>query len=340
MRTIGKRIGICPYCMESHELKEVISKENTIFKGEEITFDAVGLYCEKSGELFEDEQIINKNDLSLKDAYREKAGLLTASDIVAIRNKYGISQSDLCILLKWGGKTITRYESHQVQDKAHDMILKKVSEDPGWYIDLLIESQNDLSSEAYKKYYALAVSLYEQSEDYYLRKCIKANCSKYVGDPINVGNTELSFSKIVDVINYFASSGEVKSLYKPKLMRMMWYADFLSYKLWDHSITGLPYLAAPAGVVPECHDYIVKLNGVPCEERIVEDYESYFFHSDEERFPSLADEDKEALRQTVAFMGGWDRKTMASHLNKERAIMETMPNCVISYDYAKDMVLP
>lgn len=29
------------------------------------------------------------------------------------------------MLLGWGGKTITRYESHQVQDKAHDTILKK-----------------------------------------------------------------------------------------------------------------------------------------------------------------------------------------------------------------------
>jgi len=35
----------------------------------------------------------------------------------------GISQSDLCLLLGWGGKTITRYESHQVQDIAHDTIL-------------------------------------------------------------------------------------------------------------------------------------------------------------------------------------------------------------------------
>ena len=69
MRIIGKRIGICPYCMKTHELKEVINKEKTIFKGKEITFEAIGLYCEKNGELFEDEQIINMNDLRLKDAY-------------------------------------------------------------------------------------------------------------------------------------------------------------------------------------------------------------------------------------------------------------------------------
>lgn len=33
-------------------------------------------------------------------------------------------------MLGWGSKTITRYESHQVQDRAHDTILKKISHDP------------------------------------------------------------------------------------------------------------------------------------------------------------------------------------------------------------------
>ena len=69
MRRIGKRIDLCPFCMEFHELEEVINKEKTIYKGEEITFDAVSLYCEKSGELFEDEQIITRNDFRLKDEY-------------------------------------------------------------------------------------------------------------------------------------------------------------------------------------------------------------------------------------------------------------------------------
>ena len=56
-------------------MEEVINKEKTIFKGEEITFDAVSLYCEKSGELFEDEQIITRNDFRLKDEYRRIIGL-------------------------------------------------------------------------------------------------------------------------------------------------------------------------------------------------------------------------------------------------------------------------
>lgn len=58
---------------------------------------------------------------------------------------YGISQSDLCILLGWGGKTITRYEGHQVQDKAHDTILKKIDRDSEWLLSLLSNAKDNLT---------------------------------------------------------------------------------------------------------------------------------------------------------------------------------------------------
>ena len=36
--------------------------------------------------------------------------------------------------------------------------------------------------------------------------------------------------KVVDVIRYFAASANITSLYKVKLMKLMWYADALAYK--------------------------------------------------------------------------------------------------------------
>lgn len=107
-----------------------------------------------------DESQIQENDIAIKDAYRRKQRLLTSKDINAIRGKYGISQSDLCILLGWGAKTITRYESHQVQDKAHDTILKKLNQDPQWFLDLLVKAKNNLLVESYRRYFETANILY------------------------------------------------------------------------------------------------------------------------------------------------------------------------------------
>ncbi len=55
------------------------------------------------------------------------------------------------------------------------------------------------------------------------------------------GNTDLSLDKVVEVIRYFASSIKVTSLYKVKLMKLIWYADALSYKRRGFAITGLVY---------------------------------------------------------------------------------------------------
>ena len=69
------------------------------------------------------------------------------------------------------------------------------------------------------------------------------------------GNTVLSLDKVVDVIRYFAASDKITNLYKVKLMKLMWYADALSYKLRNTAITGLVYRALPMGAVPVAHNF-------------------------------------------------------------------------------------
>ena len=64
----------------------------------------------------------------------------------------------------WAGKTITRYESHQVQDKVHDTILKKIDQDPEWFLSLLNDAKDNISSEAYRKYLETATTLYEEDQ--------------------------------------------------------------------------------------------------------------------------------------------------------------------------------
>lgn len=137
MKIIKSEKRLCSCCMEEHEVKTVLVMEHTTFKNSQVDYEASYLFCDMAEELFMDEQQMQENDIKMKDSYREKKGLLTSSQISNIRSKYGISQSDLCVLLGWGGKTITRYESHQVQDRAHDTILKKIAQDPEWFLSLL-----------------------------------------------------------------------------------------------------------------------------------------------------------------------------------------------------------
>lgn len=69
--------------------------------------------------------MIDRNDLSMKDAYRIQMGLLTSDEIEQVRQRYQISQTDLAAVLGWEQDLITRFESHLVQDKAHDDLLRR-----------------------------------------------------------------------------------------------------------------------------------------------------------------------------------------------------------------------
>ena len=159
----------------------------------------------------------------------------------------------------------------------------------------------------------------------------------YKGTPEYYGNIELSFSKIVDVVNYYASSKEVTNLFKVKLMKMMWYADCLSYKMFGHSITGLPYIALPMGAVPESHDYIIKLDGIDYEIEIIDGNESYHFISRKKSFPFLNDEEKSVLDKVISIMGKWKTERIVSHMHEEVAYIKTKKNHAISFEYAKEL---
>lgn len=338
MKILKSEKRLCTCCMEEHEVKTVLLLENATFKNVKVDYEASYLYCDAAEEFYMDEQQMQENDMRLKDAYRRNEGLLTSSEICGIRAKYGISQSDLCILLGWGGKTITRYEGHQVQDKAHDTILKKIDGDSEWFLTLLSDAKENLTVESYHKYLEAATAIYEKDQDAYLRKAIEASYARFQGNQLFHGNTELSLNKVVDVIRYFAASKQITNLYKVKLMKLMWYADALSYKNRGFAMTGLVYQAMPMGAVPVGHNSIIDLKDIPCEEVDMGETNAYHFSLKEETlFPALTEEDKKVLDVVIEKLGKMTKNQIVSFMHKEQAYIETAPRDIIQFKYAANL---
>ena len=338
MKILKSEKMLCTCCMEEHEVKTVQIKEQATFKDRKDNYEASYMYCDATDELYMDEHQMQDNDIKMKNAYRRAEGLLTSEDICNIRGKYGITQSDLCTLLGWGGKTITRYESHQVQDKAHDTILKKLDRDPEWFLSLLKEAKGSLTKETYQKYLNAATLLYEADQDLYLRKAIEANYARFQGNNLFHGNTELSLDKVVDVIRYYAASSKITSLFKVKLMKLMWYADALSYRERGFAITGLVYRSFPMGAVPVAHNSIIDLKDVPCEEVDMGETNAYHFSlSGVSVFPALSEDDKRILDIVIEKLGRMTKDEIVSFMHKEQAYIETAPRDVIQCKYAESL---
>ena len=340
MEIIRKERKLCLCCMEEHDVSYVRLKEKNLFKGQEVEYHVIYEYCEVADEYIASDSMISINDISLKNAYREKVGLLTSFEIEKIRQKYGISQSDLAILLGWGEKTITRYESHQTQDVAHDTILRKIDEDPEWYISLLKKSESKFSASTYAKYFETARQLYENNQDEYLRRTIHAKYVKYEEIDECCGNQKLNLSKVVDMIRYFANSLKVKSLYKVKLMKMLWYSDALSYKRHGHSMSGLVYQALPMGAVPIQYNLIVDLKGVEHEDVDFGDsVGERFIPTPNKEYMYLSEEDIDILNKIIDVFGAATKDTIVDSMHKEQAYIETAPNDIIQYKYTLQLSL-
>ena len=132
--TIIRRVHMdCPLCDKTHEVEERRRRATITIKGERVEYEERFYFCANSDEEeneFESASMTNENLLNARNAYREKEGLLTSYEIVAIRENYGLSQVDLAKLLGWGEATISRYESKAIQDEAYDTMLRLIKDNP------------------------------------------------------------------------------------------------------------------------------------------------------------------------------------------------------------------
>ena len=93
--------------------------------------DAEMCKCASCGKRFFTPDQVKAVLLAVKRRARVKAGLLTPEEIVAIRHKLGLSQSELERLFGLGPKVVTRWETGRVvHSKAADVALRLLALDP------------------------------------------------------------------------------------------------------------------------------------------------------------------------------------------------------------------
>lgn len=336
MKTIKTEKKLCLTCMEEHEVQTVILEDTEDFKGEEVAFDATYEYCVHADEYLETEDMIKANSLAMKDAFRKKVGLLTSQEIIAIRDKYEVRQKEFSEILDWGRATVTRYENHQVQDRAHDDVLRKIDSDPKWFLQMLTRAKGKISDKAYGKYHKAASTEFRRMKNRYLMDSIQALYADFIDDTIT-GGVELNLNKVIEIINYYAS--KVSSLHKVKLMKMLWYGDTVSYKRRGSSITGLVYSALPMGAVPEGYEQILDLDGIEFETVLYDfDRMGYRFHPVEGfQIKELTPEEIEVLDTVVAEVGHLNSQEIIDKMHDEDAYKCTDRNCIIPFSYAEKL---
>ena len=330
----------CPLCGKVHEIEERTRIAKTIIKGEEINYEETYYFCPNSEEdenEFSTAKMENDNLLNARNEYRKAHGLLTSDDIVAIREKYGLSQVDLAKLLGWGEATISRYESKAIQDDAYDNMLRIINENPLAALELLQKNSEQfgfIKKLSIKQ--KIMENLDEDGREYLQRKALESEYAEFEELSDANGMMQLDIPKLELIISYYAS--KIKMLYKVKLMKMLWYADSLSYKIYGHSMTGLVYCHEGMGALPIGHYKIGGLQLVNMEEECDYEYVRYHFLPNKKLNENdLSIEDKEILDKVIEKFKGYTASQISEYMHDEVAYKKTNDKEIIPFSLEKQI---
>lgn len=328
----------CEHCDAMKEFDVKTHKESYHVYGELIEIDAEVAVCKTCGSVIFNEELDTSNIIRAQNKYRTKHKLLTAKQIIEIREQYGLSQRSFAKLLDWGDKTIRRYESGSVQSKAHNSLLLFLK-DPDNMQEFLSQNEINLDEKKLTKLkQRLADTKALNSDDFdygYVSKLFSKELS------IENGYKQFDFDKFALCVMFFIEKNP--ELLIVKLNKLLNYADMLFYKNNGVSLTGTRYIHLPYGPVPDQYILLYALlekRGLVCSEfeQLDNGFEKHILRSGIRKLEaSLSSSELSVLNTVNNKFASFGSKQIADYSHEERGYKETSQGQIISYAYATDI---
>lgn len=306
--------------------KETYTKEH-LHKYDDIEFYSNRRFCSKCNNLVYDEKLDNEASKKAIKEHNKLVGL-DPEKIIALRKKYNLTQEQFSKIIGCAKKTLISYEQGtSIPNDIYLVTIKTLLENPE-IIKPIIESNLD----RYKK------EEYQSIVDR-LSIIYKENSINLDNEPSEYnGYTEYSYTKLKNLILLLSQN----TILKTKLLKEIFYCDFIAYKNIGKSITGLEYNKYPFGPVPNNYEsileHLLKNNSISINIKIENDYEYNTINNIET--PNIVEFDKEELdiiNKVIKYFKDFNSKKIVDYSHQEKAFTETKFYEKISYDHAFDI---
>lgn len=323
---------ICWNCGKETDLEYIEKYENILVRGDEVSVLVKYYRCHECGGEYEDPKSTYDPLASAYKEYRERHGMMKPNEIRELRQRYGLTQKELSKLLGWGGVTLNRYENGALQDEPHDIMLKMIK-NPHNLLERVIQNGDFLSG---KKREGLISLLKDEIEEAHSFPVILEELFGKYNPDILSGFQKLNLDKVFQAIVFFCADG----IFKTKLNKQLFYADFKYYKDNAVSITGLRYVHLPLGPVPDKYEhYYATLQdieeAIKIEEKISGNYVGEILWANKK--PDLtifSDSEIKTLIEVKTFFEPFTASKIKEFSHKERGYKETRDGQIIPYSYA------
>jgi putative zinc finger/helix-turn-helix YgiT family protein len=333
-------IKYCPECDMDRECFVEAKKEVYPVRGEKIEVESHVCVCSVCGKDIFDEELDSENLQKAYAVYREKYGLLSPDEIRAIRERYGLSQRGLSRLLGWGDVTLHRYESGALPDRVHSDMLRMIST-PDGMLKYLEQQKGVLPEEEVE---CVRRALAQSAKLYALKNRFKHTfelLQSEFGPSIETGYRLFDMDRLKNMVLFLAEGG----VWKTKLNKLLWYADFLAFRRLSCSLSGLAYQRYTRGPMPF---HVYSMLDVLEDDKVVTLDEIVFPGGNEGTlirplreadFSCFSAEEIDVLQFVRDYFKDYNSRDISDFSHRERAWIEVPQSEIIPYHYAFQLSL-
>lgn len=163
-------------------------------------------------------------------------------EIVALRERYGLSALKMSAILGFGVNQYRQYEEGYMPSETNGKILK-ACQNPIIFETFVQNSRAQLGEQAYTRITGQLEAVKKQQTD--VRRSLIFGEGKRTGAN---GFAPLSLERLRNLLLYFIH--ECEDVFNTKMNKLLFYADFYHYRQHGQAISGLSYRAIKYGPVP------------------------------------------------------------------------------------------
>ncbi len=233
-------------------MKRVYEKRTWNFRGEQYEYKHIAWLCEDSGEQFTDDESDTAGFVQVTNQYRAKYGIPYTDEIIAVRQRYGISAAKMSLILGIGINQYRLYEQGEVPNVSNGRMIRSIM-NPKVMLEMVESSKNEMSKSEYDRIVSKVKAVIAESEAYKLEQYETKRLFTVPRGADN-GYAQISLDRLKNILLYFIEKSD--GVFFTKMNKLLFYADFMAYRVTGKGMTGLAYKAIAHGPVPVRWDRI------------------------------------------------------------------------------------
>ena len=233
-------------------MRVVYEPDTMTFRGEKFDCIYTSYRDDESGESFTTTESDSAWWNQVTNQYRAKYGLPYTDEIIDVRKRYGVSAAKMSQILGIGVNQYRLYEQGEVPSVSNGRMIRSVM-NPKVMLEMVESSKNEMSKSEYERIVSKVKAVIAESEAYKLEQYETKRLFSVPRGAEN-GYAQISIDRLKNILLFFISKGN--GVFFTKMNKLLFYADFMAYRVTGKSVSGLAYKAIAHGPVPVRWDRI------------------------------------------------------------------------------------